>query len=64
MTQHSVPGHPMAPPPHMLATMPPPAVPQNCREKYRVKIDAVTKNGQYAALLAAQEPESPCNNQP
>jgi DNA-binding transcriptional LysR family regulator len=55
LAQHGVPGLHIAPPP-VLANVLPPA-PQNYREKYPADIDVT--NGQYAALLAAQDPESP-----
>jgi hypothetical protein len=46
----------MAPPP-VLANVPLTAAPQNYREKYCAEIDVTS--GQYTALLAAQDPESP-----
>ena len=52
--QHGVPGLPGAPHP-VFANVQPPA-PQNYREKYLADPDVT--NGQYAALLSAQEPES------
>jgi hypothetical protein len=55
MAQHGVPGLLGALPPALANGQPP--APQNYREKYLADPDVT--NGQYTALLAAQEPESP-----